>query len=122
MSQRLLTIKRVVAPTDRESVAHAGGGQRLKTQVRKPARSTDVPGIGNDECAIALMKRAKGSPLFSLRRRHVWAHGAAGSAAGTPKVPSTTSTKFLSSRRMNRFVCDIVKFSRASKSTLRRAR
>src|SRR5437879_5641057 len=121
MRQSLLTVKGVVPPPDREGVAHTGGCQRLKTQVRKQARSTDVPGIRNDKRAAPLVQRAKGSPLFSLRQ-HVRPHGLASSAAGTPKVPSTTSTKFLSSRRMNRFACAIVKFSRASESALKRAR
>ena len=41
---------------------------------------------------------------------------------GRPKVPSTTSTKFRSSRRMNRLCCAIAKFARPSGSALRRAR
>src|ERR1700730_8419868 len=101
MRQRLVTIQRVVSPPDGEGVAHAGSGQRLESQVRKQARSPGVPGIGNDESAIALMERAK-DPSFFILRQHVWPHDAGGSAAGTLKVPSTTSTKFLSSRRMNR--------------------
>ena len=43
-------------------------------------------------------------------------------AGGTPSVPSTTSTKFRSSRRISRLVCAMAKFSRASGSDFRRAR
>jgi hypothetical protein len=39
-----------------------------------------------------------------------------------PNVPSTTSTKLRSSRRIRRIACAMAKFSRASRSVLRRAR
>ena len=42
------------------------------------------------------------------------------SVEGIPRVPSTTSTKFLSSRRIKRLLCAIAKFSRASGSTFSR--
>jgi len=44
------------------------------------------------------------------------------SVDATPKVQSTTSTKFRSSRIMKRFVCAVVKFSIASRSDLKRVR
>ncbi len=72
-----------------------------------------------------LARRAKNSAERRPCERAVstcWPHGPAGSAAGMPKVPSTTSTKFLSSRRMNRFACAIAKFSRPSESAFRRVR
>src|SRR5438552_6651005 len=40
---------------------------------------------------------------------------------GRPNVPSTTSTKFLSSRTMKRLASAIAKFSRASRSVFKRA-
>jgi hypothetical protein len=49
-------------------------------------------------------------------------HGDAGRSAGMLKVPSTSSTKVRSSRRMKRFACDVAKFSRPSGSDFRRLR
>ena len=49
-------------------------------------------------------------------------HASPESVEGRLKVPSTTSTKFLSSRRTRRLVCAEAKFSRASGSDFKRAR
>ncbi len=49
-------------------------------------------------------------------------HRAAPSSGGSSKVPSTTSTKVRSSRRINRFSCAMAKFSNPSSSSLIRER
>src|SRR5947209_16277277 len=72
----------------------------------------NVKRIGNDERAIALMERAKCGSLFRLRQH----------LAGTFRVPLTSSTNVRSSRRINRLVCAMAKFSRDSGSDFNRVR
>src|SRR5260370_38448002 len=78
------------------------GGRVLGELSRRPAIGCRVNGVGRV-------------------LRSYWPHGV-GSAAGMPKVPSTPSTKFLSSRGMIRFACAIARFSRPAQSAFRRVR
>jgi len=112
-----------VLPANRKGVSSAGGGQRFKPGERQQARGTDVPRIRNDERAVAFVQRAEGASFLGLR----WisfgfcAHAGPLNVEGMPNVPSTTSTKFLSSRSMIRFVCAMLKLSTASGSDFKRA-
>src|SRR5260370_7923229 len=72
------------------------GGRVLGELSRRPAIGCRVNGVGRV-------------------LRSYWPHGV-GSAAGMPKGPSTTSTTFLSSRRIIRFPFALSKFPRPSKS------
>ena len=96
-----------------ESVARAGGGQRLKSQVRQQTCGADVPWIGNDEGAIALVHTLGRCVPFRLGSTFD-NHTDSRSLEGMPKVPSTTSTKFLSSRRINALGLRHPELSRAS--------
>src|ERR1035438_8384311 len=118
--ERLATVHRVVRLPGGESIAGAGGGQRFKAQVRQQPGRTGIPRIGNDERTRTRMERAKGPSLFSLRQHGD--HAGPAGVEGRPNVPSTTSTKFLFSRRIRRLLCAMVKFSRASGSDRKRAR
>src|SRR2546429_9688816 len=80
-----VTTNGAVGLPDGEGITSTGGGQRLKAQTSQQPRRADVPWIRNDECANLSVKGMTGCTLFGLRQ-HVRPYGAAGSAAGTPKV------------------------------------
>ena len=50
-----------------KGITGTGGGQGLKTEMGEQARGARVPGIGDDECCIALVERAKDAGFFGLR-------------------------------------------------------
>ena len=64
----------VVRFAGRKSIAGAGGGQRFKAEVREQARCANVPGVGDDECAFALVERAKDAGFFGLREHWTSIH------------------------------------------------
>src|SRR5215469_7639606 len=119
MRERLGAVQSIVPPPKREGITHAGGRQSFKSQMGQDARRARVPGIGNDKRGAALMQSAEGLRLFCLCGHP--SYSVPVSIEGMPRVPSTTSTKFLSSRRMKRLACAISKFSRASLSDFKRA-
>jgi len=52
---------------DGESVSGAGGGQRFEAENFENAGRADVPGVGDEEGAVALVQRAEGGGFFWLR-------------------------------------------------------
>ncbi len=119
MTESFFSANRVVAASDGKRVARAGGGKRLETEVSEKTGRADVPWIGNDKRAVARVQRVEEFAFFLEGGHRGYFVG--GRVEGMPKVPSTTSTKFLSSRRMKRLVCAMAKFSRASGSDFKRA-
>src|SRR6185369_11903387 len=116
MGQHYIATDCVVRLSDRESISGTARRERLEAEMCQQSSAADVPWIRNNECSGALMKFGKSATLFSLSQH---AHSCCG---GSAKVPSTTCTKFLSSRRMIRLLCASAKFARASESERRRAR
>ncbi len=85
-----------------------------------PARSQEARDAGAPpEGVRGHAERGQEDPPL---RRILTDHAGSARTAGRPKVPSTTSTKVLSSRRMMRRLRAIVKFARASSSDFSRAR
>src|SRR5690348_18234778 len=93
------SINCVVELTGRKCVSHAGGRQSLKAQARQQSRGAQIPRIGDDEGLVTLMKCPECLPFCKLCQL-VSDHPVPPSVDGKPKVPSTTSTKVLSSRRI----------------------
>src|SRR5258706_539801 len=116
MHHHLFASDRVVPLADGKRIAGARRRQRLKAEVGQETGGTGIERIGDDERAIALMEGTEDSSLIGLRDTHVVP------PAGMPNVPSTTSANVRSSRRMNRFVWAMAKFSRDSGSDRSRFR
>ena len=66
MGHHFIAIDRIVEAARREGVARTRGRERLEADMREEARGTDVPRIGNEECAVAIMQRAKDMSFLSL--------------------------------------------------------
>jgi hypothetical protein len=69
MFHHAATVNSIVPLPDGEGIAHASGGQGFKAQMGQQAGGSDVPGIGNDKSAVALVEGAKGASFFSLRQQ-----------------------------------------------------
>src|SRR5271167_4884243 len=109
MSCQLVTGDAVIAFSQGKRKASAGRCERLKSKAGQQARRTDVPRIRNDKRSFALMQRPESSSFFFLigHIRYPFVCG----IAATPSVPATTSTKFLSSRRISLCACAVAKFA-----------
>src|SRR6266436_408704 len=79
----------------------------MRALLPSPVDARTIPSA--DECPLTLAECAKRRSRFRLRQHgnHLGPVG----VAGKPKVPSTTSTKVLSSRRMSCLLCAIAKFA-----------
>jgi hypothetical protein len=58
-----------VSLAGREGITGAGGGERFKAEVGKQPRCANVPGVGDDEGAFALVEDAKDAGFFRLGER-----------------------------------------------------
>ncbi len=68
VGHRLIASKRVIGLSQREGTAGAGCSEGFEAQMRQQASGSSVPGIGNEECARALMEPTEGQSVFGLRR------------------------------------------------------
>src|SRR6185369_4035234 len=103
--------------TDRECIAGTTRRECFEAGMGQQHCAADVPRVRNNKGSVAPVEFGESGGGFSLRQ-HTIPHLSGGRA----KVPSTTCTKFRSSRRMIRLLWAKAKFSSASASDRSRAR
>jgi len=95
--------------------------REVSMKIPKPARGgalLTLRAVMSEGCVVRSYRRE--NPVQVRRRASHYA--TRGNVEGNPNVPSTTSTKFLSSRRIIRMLCAAAKFSRAFGSAFSRPR
>src|SRR5260221_13226197 len=70
MRERVLAAHRAIAPAERDGHAEAGRRQRLEAERRQDACRADIPRVGNDEGAFALVQGAEAPRLVGLGHGH----------------------------------------------------